>query len=98
MRSANGASVSRRSLAALGMISALLRRNHLGALGRLEAEQAVVEPDVGLDLAELHFADAAERMWERALQVDPRDPRTIGYLARVHEQMARAREISEDAP
>jgi tetratricopeptide (TPR) repeat protein len=32
--------------------------------------------------------------WERALQVDPDDARTRGYLARAHEQMARAREIS----
>ncbi len=32
--------------------------------------------------------------WERALRVDPRDARTSGYLARAHEQMARAREIS----
>ena len=52
----------------------------------------------GMELFSSGRLDAAERMWERALQVDPRDPRTIGYLARVHEQMARAREISEDAP
>ena len=52
----------------------------------------------GMELFSSGRLDAAERMWERALQVDPRDPRTIGYLARVQEQMARAREISEDAP
>jgi Flp pilus assembly protein TadD len=34
--------------------------------------------------------------WERALRVDPGDARTRGYLARAHEQMARAREISGD--
>jgi tetratricopeptide (TPR) repeat protein len=52
----------------------------------------------GMELFSSGRLDAAERMWERALQVDPRDARTLGYLARVHEQMARAREISEDAP
>jgi tetratricopeptide (TPR) repeat protein len=39
--------------------------------------------------------EQAIAMWERALRVDPRDPRTLGYLARAHEQMARARAISE---
>jgi len=37
-------------------------------------------------------------MWERALQIDPHDARTVGYLARAHEQLARSRAISGDEP
>jgi Flp pilus assembly protein TadD len=40
----------------------------------------------------------AVSMWERALQVDPKDPKTIAYLARAHEQLERARQIRGDAP
>jgi len=35
--------------------------------------------------------------WERALRVNPDDARTLGYLARAREQMARSREISGDS-
>jgi Flp pilus assembly protein TadD len=49
-----------------------------------------------------HFAQGrlieAVSMWERALQVDPKDQRTIAYLARAHEQLERAREIGGDKP
>jgi tetratricopeptide (TPR) repeat protein len=49
-----------------------------------------------------HFSagrlEQAIAMWERALRVDPHDPKTLGYLARAHEQMARARAISESSP
>jgi len=35
----------------------------------------------------------AVAQWEKALEVDPTDERTVGYLARAREQLARAREI-----
>jgi Tfp pilus assembly protein PilF len=37
--------------------------------------------------------DEAVRLWEQALRIDPKDERTLGYLARAQEQRARAREI-----
>ena len=49
-----------------------------------------------------HFAAGRLReavsMWERALRVDPKDQRTLGYLARAHEQLDRARAISGEEP
>lgn len=37
--------------------------------------------------------DAAVTIWEKALEVGPGDPRTLGYLARAHEHINRPREI-----
>ncbi len=37
--------------------------------------------------------ESAVATWEKALAVDPDDPRTRGYLARAHEHLARLREI-----
>ncbi len=52
----------------------------------------------GMELFSTGRLDAAVRMWESALRVDPHDPRALGYLARAHEQLARSREISQDEP
>lgn len=52
----------------------------------------------GMELFSSGRLDAAIQMWERALQIDPHDARALGYLARANEQLARAREISEDGP
>jgi tetratricopeptide (TPR) repeat protein len=52
----------------------------------------------GMELFSAGRLDAAVRLWESALQVDPHDPRALGYLARAHEQLARSREISQDVP
>ena len=52
----------------------------------------------GLD----HFAAGrlieAVSMWERALQVNPKEPRAIAYLARAREQLERARAIGGGKP
>ncbi|MFO7608821.1 MAG: PorV/PorQ family protein [Candidatus Krumholzibacteriia bacterium] len=37
--------------------------------------------------------DAAVTSWEKALEVDPDDPRALGYLARAHEHLDRLREV-----
>jgi Flp pilus assembly protein TadD len=37
--------------------------------------------------------DHAISQWERALDVDPTDEKTVGYLARAREKLGRAREI-----
>lgn len=44
-----------------------------------------------------HF-DEAIRVWEKARDVDPTDQRTLGYLSRAQEQLARTREILGSEP
>ena len=60
-----------------------------GLAERLEAEYRVR----GLEAFSHGELDRAVRLWERALEIDPRDETTLGYLQRAREQQARSDEI-----
>lgn len=52
----------------------------------------------GLESFSRGSLDEAILLWEKALNVDPKDEKTIGYLARAREQLSRSREILGEKP
>ena len=52
----------------------------------------------GLESFSRGSLDEAILLWEKALNVDPKDEKTIRYLARAREQLSRSREILGDKP
>ncbi len=52
----------------------------------------------GLESFSRGSLEEAILLWEKALGVDPKDEKTIGYLARAREQMSRSREILGTKP
>jgi tetratricopeptide (TPR) repeat protein len=52
----------------------------------------------GLESFSRGSLEEAILLWEKALGVDPKDQKTIGYLARAREQMNRSREILGSKP